>query len=94
MTPTLASWCHVIPVLVTGIQPTAGSGPLGSLDTWDEPKTNGNGNGHGQEESSDRTPLRCIVTTPMNVTCSPDLRRDLVDSLGIQGFRFLSAGEG
>jgi DNA polymerase III subunit alpha len=64
------------------------------LDTWDEPKSNGNGNGHAPEESISRTPLRCIVTTPMNVTCSPDLRRDLVDSLGIQGFRFLSAGEG
>ncbi|HVJ66597.1 MAG TPA: OB-fold nucleic acid binding domain-containing protein, partial [Caulifigura sp.] len=68
------------------------------LDTWDEGKANGNGNGNGHanghEESSQRTALRCIVTTPMNVTCSPDLRRDLSDRLGAQGFRFLSAGEG
>jgi DNA polymerase-3 subunit alpha len=71
------------------------------LDTWDEPKLNGNGNEHSngngnahEDPSAARTSLRCIVTTPMNVTCSPDLRRDLVDSLGAQGFRFLSAGEG
>jgi DNA polymerase III subunit alpha len=69
------------------------------LDTWDEPKTNGNGhangngNGHAEHAEGGRTALRCIVTTPLNVTCSSDLRRDLVDSLGLQGFRFLCAGE-
>jgi DNA polymerase-3 subunit alpha len=69
------------------------------LDTWEEPKEsaaangNGNGNGHSEAEKA-RTGLRCIVTTPLSVTCSADLRRDLADSLGNQGFRFLSAGEG
>jgi len=66
------------------------------LDTWEDAKSNGNGNGNGDghdDGGAGRTALRCIVTTPMSVTCSPDLRRDLLDSLGAQGFRFLSAGE-
>jgi DNA polymerase-3 subunit alpha len=68
------------------------------VDTWEEPKTNGaasdletshsdsNGNGAG------RTPLRCILSTPLSVTCSSDLRLELTNSLGPDGFRFLSFG--
>jgi DNA polymerase-3 subunit alpha len=66
------------------------------LDTWDEAKANGaaNGNGHAEpngESNGHRTPLRCIVSTPMTVTCSTDLRKELSDNLGVDGFRFLAA---
>ncbi|MGC4049859.1 MAG: hypothetical protein QM757_10135 [Paludibaculum sp.] len=63
------------------------------IDTWDEPKKRCPVGRTRLRRGRIAGPLRCIVATPMNVTCSADLRRDLVDSLGNQGFRFLAAGE-
>jgi DNA polymerase III subunit alpha len=62
------------------------------LDTWEDAKSNGNGHHRGDDplKETARTPLRCIVSTPLAVTCSADLRRELVESLGAEGFRFVS----
>ncbi|MBX3443194.1 MAG: DNA polymerase III subunit alpha [Planctomyces sp.] len=62
--------------------------------------SDGNGNGahantpaNGRADSSARIPLRAILSVPLTVTCSPELRQELTDSLGAQGFRFLASGD-